>query len=423
MVVYPSSNETEYAVIGALVTDPKTHDLIFSKLTVDDFFNPECRKAFIGARELFEGKKVIDIVTMMDYMDAEALSNSALKCYISSVPYYIRVLKEKNVRRQFVDAGRKIMELAAGNSMGDIVELKSEIVGAVDIKIENEKRYAEMPEVVDNVMKEIENRMKNEDGRLKYGIPWLDKKTKGLWGGDIVILAARPSVGKSAFALDVSLHNAFKGFKVGFFNLEMTKETMTERLLANMSGVSGDLMREPKELSDDQWRKMSQASCDLANLKMYMIDDTYSIEGIEMKARMLMADKGIDLLVIDYLQLMESRRKFNNSNEKVTHISRRCKLLAKDLKIPVILLSQLNRDAANKEPDLSNLRESGAIEQDADVVIFLHDPHGAEYTEGQENSDEIYIILSKQRNGERGKKKKLKYIRTLSKFMEVDYGN
>lgn len=315
------------------------------------------------------------------------------------------------------------MELAAGNEVDDIVELKSEIVALVDVKIENEKRTEEMPEIVDKVMTEIENRMKNNDSRLKYGLPWLDKKTKGLWGGDIVILAARPSVGKSAFALMVALHNALRGFRVGFFNLEMTKETMTERLLANLSSVSGELMREPKDLADDQWRKMAKAGCELAGLKLYMVDDTYSIEGIELKTRQLMAEKGLDLLIIDYLQLMETRKKTSNSNEKVTYISRKCKLLAKDLKIPVIVLSQLNRDAASQEPDLSHLRESGAIEQDADVVIFLHDPCGNQYTEGQQSNDEIYVILSKQRNGERGKRKKVKYIRQLSKFIEVDYEN
>ena len=423
MVMYPSSIETEYAIIGAIASDPKTHNAIFSKLTADDFYNLECRNAFIGARGLYEAKKVIDIVTMSDFMELATLSDSVLKCLISSVPYYIRVLKEKNIRRQFIDAGRKIMERSAGNEVDDIVELKSEIVALVDVKMEDEKRTEEMPEIVDKVMTEIENRMKNNDSRLKYGLPWLDKKTKGLWGGDIVILAARPSVGKSAFALMVALHNALRGFRVGFFNLEMTKETRTERLLANLSSVSGELMREPKDLADDQWRKMAKAGCELAGLKLYMVDDTYSIEGIELKTRQLMAEKGLDLLIIDYLQLMETRKKTSNSNEKVTYISRKCKLLAKDLKIPVIVLSQLNRDAASQEPDLSHLRESGAIEQDADVVIFLHDPCGNQYTEGQQSNDEIYVILSKQRNGERGKRKKVKYIRQLSKFIEVDYEN
>ena len=166
------------------------------------------------------------------------------------------------------------MERSAGNEIDDIVELKSEIVALVDVKIEDEKRTEEMPEIVDKVMTEIENRMKNNDSRLKYGLPWLDKKTKGLWGGDIVILAARPSVGKSAFALMVALHNALRGFRVGFFNLEMTKETMTERLLANLSSVSGELMREPKDLADDQWRKMAKSVANLRAEICTMVDDT-----------------------------------------------------------------------------------------------------------------------------------------------------
>lgn len=422
MVIYPSSLETEQAIIGALVTDQKTHTAIFNSLTVDDFYNPECRKAFQGAKELQETKKVVDLVTLSEYADIQFLTDCAALCFISSVSHYIRTLQEKSIRRQFVDAGRRIMELAVGHEHDDIVELKSEIIGSVDIKIENEKRYIEMPEIVDNVFTSIENRMKNDDSRLKYGIPWLDRKTKGLWNGEIIVLAARPSVGKSAFALQVALTNALRGFKVGFFNLEMTKENMTERLLANLANVSGELLREPKQMADDQWRKLGNASSELSRLNMYMVDDAYSIEGIELKAKQIKAEKGIDLLIIDYLQLMDTRRKTNNANERVTHISRGCKLLSKGLGVPVVVLSQLNRNAANKEPVLSDLRESGAIEQDADVVVFLHDPHAGEYSENDSNNDEIKVILAKQRNGEKDVSKKIRYIRTLSKFMEVEYG-
>lgn len=422
MFVYPSSLETEQAIIGIMLTEQKTHDLIFNSLTMDEFYDRECRTLFIKARELYEQKKAIDLVTLSEYANAniEKLTNYATLGLPSMVSEYIRILRDKNIRRQFIDAGRRIIEMASGDEFDDIVELKSEIISRVDIKVENEKRYVEMPEIIDKVLSDIENRMKNEDSRLKYGIPWLDRKTKGLWNGDIVILAARPSVGKTAFALQVGVTNAFRGFKVAFFNLEMTKESMTERMLANTSKVPGDLLRDPKQMLEKHWEQLGKASCELARLNLFMVDDVYDIENIELKAKQIKADKGLDLLIIDYLQLMDTRRKCNNANERVTHLSRKCKLLAKDLKIPVIVLSQLNRDAANREPVLSDLRESGAIEQDADVVIFLHNPHAGEYADGDSNNDEIKIILAKQRNGETNVSKRIKYIRPISKFMEEE---
>lgn len=422
MFQYPSSLETEQAVIGVMLSDPKSHEIIFNSLTIDEFYDRGCRNLFIKARELYEREKPIDLITLSEYAntDIEKLADFATMGLPSMVPEYIRILREKNIRRQFIDAGRRIIELAAGDEIDDIVELKSEIISRVDIKVQDEKKYTDMPEIIDKVLTDIEKRMKNEDSRLKYGIPWLDRKTKGLWNGDIVILAARPSVGKTAFALQVGVTNAFRGFKVAFFNLEMTKESMTERMLANTSKVPGDLLRDPKQMLEKHWEQLCKASCELARLNMFMVDDVYDIENIELKAKQIKADKGLDLLIIDYLQLMDTRRKCNNTNERVTHLSRRCKLLAKDLNIPVIVLSQLNRDAANREPILSDLRESGAIEQDADVVIFLHNPHAEEYADGDSNNDEIKIILAKQRNGEANVSKRIKYIRPISKFMEEE---
>ena len=268
MFVYPSSLETEQAIIGIMLTEQKTHDLIFNTLTMDEFYDRECRNLFIKARELYEQKKAIDLVTLSEYANAniEKLTNYATLGLPSMVSEYIRILKDKNIRRQYIDAGKRIIEMASGGEFDDIVELKSEIISRVDIKVENEKRYVEMPEIIDKVLSDIENRMKNEDSRLKYGIPWLDRKTKGLWNGDIVILAARPSVGKTAFALQVGVTNAFRGFKVAFFNLEMTKESMTERMLANTSKVPGDLLRDPKQMLEKHWEQLGKASCELARL-------------------------------------------------------------------------------------------------------------------------------------------------------------
>jgi len=422
MFQYPSSLETEQAVIGVMLSDPKSHEIIFNSLTIDEFYDRGCRNLFIKARELYEREKPIDLITLSEYAntDIEKLADFATMGLPSMVSEYIRILKDKNIRRQYIDAGKRIIEMASGDEFDDIVELKSEIISRVDIKVENEKRYVEMPEIIDKVLSDIENRMKNEDSRLKYGIPWLDRKTKGLWNGDIVILAARPSVGKTAFALQVGVTNAFRGFKVAFFNLEMTKESMTERMLANTSKVPGDLLRDPKQMLEKHWEQLGKASCELARLNMFMVDDVYDIENIELKAKQIKADKGLDLLIIDYLQLMEARRKFQSTNERVAYLSRKCKLMAKQLGIPVIVLSQLHRDGANREPILSDLRDSGAIEQDADVVIFLYNPRTGEYSEIDSNNDEIKIILAKQRNGETNVSKRIKYIRPISKFMEEE---
>lgn len=422
MFQYPSSLETEQAVIGVMLSDPKTHDIIFNSLTIDEFYNRECRNLFIKARELYEQKKVIDLVSLCEYANAsiEELTEYATLGLPSVISEYIRILRNKNIRRQFIDAGRRIIEIAMGDEIDDIVELKSEIISKVDIKVEDEKKYTEMPEIIDKVLTDIEERMKNEDSRLKYGIPWLDRKTKGLWNGELVKIAARPSVGKTAFVSQVGVLNAFRGFKVAFFNLEMTKESVAERMLSNTSNIPGNYLRFPKQLTDKHLQQLGKAVSELTRLNMFLIDDLYSIEEIEMRAREIKAAKGLDLLIIDYLQLMEARRKFQSANERVAFLSRKCKLMAKQLGIPVIVLSQLNRDGANREPILSDLRDSGAIEQDADVVLFLHNPHTGEYSEIDNNDDEIRIILAKQRNGETNVSRKIKYIRPLFKFIEEE---
>lgn len=422
MFQYPSSLETEQAVIGVMLSDPKSHEIIFNSLTIDEFYDRGCRNLFIKARELYEREKPIDLITLSEYAntDIEKLADFATMGLPSMVPEYIRILREKNIRRQFIDAGRRIIELAAGDEIDDIVELKSEIISRVDIKVEDEKKYTDMPEIIDKVLTDIEKRMKNEDSRLKYGIPWLDRKTKGLWNGELVIIAARPSVGKTAFVSQIGVLNAFRKFKVVFFNLEMTKESMAERMLSNTSNVPGDFLRSPKQMMEKHWQQLGEAANELSKLNMFLIDDLYSIEEIEMRAKEIKAAKGLDLLIIDYLQLMEARRKFQSTNERVAYLSRKCKLMAKQLGIPVIVLSQLNRDGANREPILSDLRDSGAIEQDADVVIFLHNPRTGEYSEIDSNNDEIKIILAKQRNGETNVSKRIKYIRPISKFMEEE---
>jgi replicative DNA helicase len=423
MVIYPNNTEAEKAIIGALMADCKTHQQIFNGLTEEDFYSPECQNAFIAARNLYDSKKMVDVVAMSEFAELEFLTGCVMACYISSVPYYIRTLKEKTIRRQFIDAGRKIMELASGNEIADIVELKSEIVSSVDVKLQSETAFVEMPDVMECTFKNIEERMHKADQKLKYGLPWLDKHMRGLWDGELIIVGARPSVGKTAFALSTALFNGFRGFKIGFFNLEMTKEQMAERLLSNVATVSNDCLRNPVEMENEQWKKLGRASAELSRQNIYMVDDIYTIEGIEMKARMLKASKGLDIVFIDYLQLMTTRHKTNNTNDKVAHMSRQCKILAKELKIPVVLLSQLNRNANGKRPSLDELRDSGAIEQDADVVLFLHDPNYGKYQEAADQSSDIEIMIAKQRQGQRDIFNTFKYLKTVNKFLEGDYGN
>jgi len=421
----PSSYEIEEAILGALIMDPPLQDHILTEILTEDFYTPFTRSIFESILSLKETRKSIDFSTVMDAsgVGVDDMVRICQNFLSASIPTYIRTLKGKTVRRKYVQAAKDIYSLAIGKDYPDEVELKSAILSKVDIQCYHENRLQTMPDIAERVLSNIEKRMNNEDSMLKYGLPWLDKKTGGLWPGEVVIVAARPSIGKSSFASHVAIFNAFRKFRILFFNMEMSIDNMAERVLSNMSGVSGDHFKTPKLMPSEMWKRIGVSASDMAKLPVTLIDDIYTIEAVTMRAKSIKASKGLDCIIIDYLQQMDTRKRTNSTNEKVSLMSRACKIMAKDLNIPVMVLSQLSRSGDKKEPSLTDLRDSGAIEQDADTVLFLHDPKAGNYKDGEESNEaDIDIIVAKQRNGRRDMKHSFRYIKTNQRWQEVIYG-
>ena len=245
--------------------------------------------------------------------------------------------------------------------------------------------------------------------------------TSGFQKGDLIVIASRPSMGKTALSLSLAAHAAEEKFSVGFFSLEMSAEQLTLRLLSMKAGIAHHNIRNAN-ISSDEWLELTNVAAQLAGMKLF-IDDTamLSIMDLRAKARKLKNEHGLDLLVIDYLQLLRSTKRHENRHQEVSEISRSLKALAKELEIPIIALSQLSRavdSRVDKRPILSDLRESGAIEQDADLIMFLY--RDVVYNQDTENPALSELILGKQRNGPTGTIY-MNFLRELTKFEETEY--
>jgi replicative DNA helicase len=386
----PNDIDSEKSVLGAVLIDSSAINNVAEILRQEHFYKKEHSLIFQSMLELFEKRNPIDVVTLKDHLTKKGIlkeigGGEYLAELLNSVPtsayseHYANIVKSSYVKRKLIEVASRSVETAFENT-GEIQELIDNIESSIfALASEYQHRdFIPMKEILVESFEKLEEFLKT--GKTNRGIPTgfsaLDNKLAGLHKSNLVILAARPGVGKTTFALNIALHAALKEKKpVGFFSLEMSKEELVDRLLVGHADIDAWRLKTGK-LSDEDTKKLVSAMGELSEAQIY-IDDTPGLSILEMrtKARKLKAEKGLDLLVVDYLQLANGGKRFESRVQEVSYISQGLKNLARELQIPVLSLSQLSRaveQRGDKKPQLADLRESGAIEQDADVVMFIY---------------------------------------------------
>jgi len=412
----PNNLDAERSVLGAILLDNNTLNTAIENLRPEDFFLDQHRRVFTQMIALGENQQAIDLVTLTEEMhrkgDLEASGGAPYLASladgmprVSNVEHYARIVKEKAMLRNLIHATHNIQQRAfEGEDGADTILDNAE--SSIFALAEDRVKVGLVPikEVVRDNFERLERIFK--EGKSITGISTgygeLDKLLSGLQPSELLILAARPSQGKTALALNLAENIAIRaGEPVAIFSLEMSKESLLQRMVASVAQIDAHKFR-TGHLTRDDWRSMTEALGQISAAPLW-IDDAGSISVLEIgaKARRLMRDKGLKLLIVDYLQLITARGRFSSRQEEVSSISRGLKGLAKELKIPVLVLSQLTRAPERDErgPQLSDLRESGAIEQDADVVMFIYRPHFFKVGAAPEERDQTDLLIAKQRNG------------------------
>jgi replicative DNA helicase len=415
----PQNLEAEQSVLGGILIENQAINKVMEILTPDDFYRDGHRKIYGALIDLSERDEPADLITMTnelrkkDQLDAIG-GASYLASLIDSVPtaanieYYARIVREKAVLRKLIETSTEIITQSY-QDRGDVENFLDEAERAIFEISERRVRPAfySIREVVKDSLDTISKLYEKKE--LITGIPSgfkdLDKMTAGFQPSDLIIVAGRPSMGKTAFCLNVAQYAAIeRKTPVAIFSLEMSKEQLVIRMLCSQSQVEGTRLR-TGFLHESDWTKLTLAAGTLYEAPIF-IDDTAALSVLELraKARRLKADHRLGLLVIDYLQLMKGRARVESRQQEISEISRSLKALAKELNIPIIAVSQLSRkteERTGNRPQLSDLRESGAIEQDADVILFLF--REEIYNRQEENQGKAELIIGKQRNGPIGK--------------------
>ena len=417
----PQNLEAEISVLGAVLQDPGALLKAMEVLRPEDFYKEAHRKIFRGCVDLFERNEPVDLVTLAnELMRRKQLDEvggaSQLSALVDAVPtaanvaYHARVVKDKAVLNALIEKATAVVSKAYADSE-DTDQLldwaEQQIFEISQDKIS--RTFAPVKSILKGTFQLIEklyDRKSHVTG-VPTGFADFDRLTSGLQAAELIVVAGRPSMGKTSFCLNIAQQAAIReSIAVAIFSLEMSKEQLVQRMLCSEASVDSHRLR-TGYLSDTDWPKLTTAAGRLSEAPIY-IDDTPGISLLEMraKARRLKAERGLGLVIIDYLQLVSGRARAENRQQEISEISRGLKAMAKDLNVPVVALSQLSRAVESRDPprpQLSDLRESGAIEQDADVVTFLYRPafyrkrKGEETDEPEDNTTEI--IIGKQRNG------------------------
>ncbi|MDP5039005.1 MAG: replicative DNA helicase [Candidatus Gracilibacteria bacterium] len=433
----PHSIEAEQSVLGSLLIDKDGFLVISDMLLKDDFYDDKNSKIYEIMQELYSKNKPIDIITVKDRLqDRGFLEEIGGLNYIielteivptsSNIFEYAQIVKNKAVNRKLIKAGNEII-LNGYNEEKNITELlefsEKSLFGVTQVFIKN--KLVHISDILDSRFQEFaevhENPESVKNHRLYTGFKNLDNTLGGLKGGDMVILAARPSMGKTAFSLSLAQNIGFNGKNVAIFSLEMSKEQLTDRLISSSIGINSWKLAKG-ELADDEFAKLGEAMEKLSQANIF-IDDSAggSLTDLKSKSRRLKMESGLDLIVIDYLQLMSNGNSMNRVQE-ISEISRGIKSLARELDVPIIALSQLSRAVEtrmDKKPILSDLRESGSIEQDADIVMMLYrEEYYDEFTDKKGVTD---IAIRKNRNGPVGTVE-LMFNKSNQQFYEIETG-
>lgn len=416
--ILPHSVEAEQSVLGSVLLDRDAMVTVSDIVQEDDFYKEVHREIFHCMIQLYQKNEPIDLITLTEELKKRGtiemvggytyVTNlSMAPDFTKHVSKYAAIVKEKSTLRKLIQAGTGIIQTAHSSELeiNDILEVAEKSIFDIS-QSKNHRSMTGIHEVIMSAYGILEDIYRNK-GKLtgvSSGFIDLDYKTNGLQKTDLILIAARPSMGKTAFSLNIAHNAALKGnFHVALFSLEMSKEQLIQRMIAAESRVELNKLKNGN-LNEEEWPRVIQAMDVLSKTNIY-IDDTPGINMVELrsKCRRLKMDKGLDLVLIDYLQLMESDSKSENRQQEISKISRSLKILAKELNCPVIALSQLSRapeQRSDHRPMLSDLRESGAIEQDADMVMFLY--RDEYYNEESEDKNVAEVIIAKHRNGEVG---------------------
>jgi replicative DNA helicase len=436
----PHSDEAERSILGAVLLDNQQFERAHILLNHSAFYSPRHQKIYRAFEHLYELSTAMDVVTLRQELErAGCLEEIGGPAYLAellegvprsaNIEHYARIVREKSILRELIRCSQGILDnaLRGARSADEILDGAEKAIFQV---AEQRMRSGFVPLSVTaeeslQAIEELTKRQQMITG-VATGFPELDEKTAGLQPGDLIILAARPAMGKTSLALNIASHAALMhGKTVGVFSLEMSHQQLFFRLLCGEGQVNAHHLRTGR-VGAEEWQRIIQVYGKLSQAPVY-IDDTPGVGVLEMRAksRRLKRERGLDLLIVDYLQLMRGRGRVESRQQEISEISRSLKELAKELNVPLVALSQLSRApeqrTGDRRPQLSDLRESGAIEQDADVVLFLFREE-VYRKDDPELRGKAELILGKQRNGPTGVIS-LNFIRDYTRFVNPAYEN
>lgn len=438
--VPPHSIEAEQSVLGGLMLNNEAWLKVIDILGAEDFYRLEHRLLFEAMDLLWRDNKPIDAVTLSgalaDSGHLDRIGGGAFLADLaentpgaSNVSAYARIVRERSTRRQLIRAGQRIADSGFepnGHSSDQLLDqAESEVFGIAERRLENEGPQPVTP-MLDEAAKEVERLWKNKGQLpgLSSGFKPLDENTAGFKNSDLIVIAGRPAMGKTALALNIVEHAVMEYDRPSLiFSMEMPAEQLVLRLLSSLARIDQSKMQ-IGELADHDWDSFASAVALLRNKPLY-IDDTPALTPANLRARVRRAAREVDgslgLIAVDYLQLMRpDNTRLDNRTQEISEISRALKAVAKEMKCPLLALSQLNREVdkrPNKRPMMSDLRDSGAIEQDADLILFIY--RDEVYNEESLDKGIAEVIIGKQRNGVSGKTIRLSFLGSLTKFEEL----
>lgn len=431
----PCNLEAEKSVLGAILLNDTCFNMVEESLQAQDFYVPAHQIIFKHMLTLARANKRIDLITLQDLLQKEnelvAIGDVAYLIELQeNIPalgmleQHAHIIRAKAVLRNLISSSVDIITSCYNQNEIELDAVIDEAEKKIFQIIHNrtKQNFVQLNIWLKRTFQHLSSIKSSSKGVTGVATQFkhLDRMTSGFQPGDLIILAARPSMGKTSFALNVAMNAARQGYGVGVFSLEMAAEQLTLRLLSTESGIDHQKIRNAT-ISGEEWIAITHVAAELGDMQLF-IDDTAGINIMELraKARQLKSKYNIGMLVVDYLQLLHSSRRHENRHQEVSEISRFLKALAKELNVPVIALSQLSRavdSRIDKRPLLSDLRESGAIEQDADVIMFLY--RDIVYNNETEHPDMAELIIGKQRNGPTGMVP-LRFVRELTKFEDSE---
>jgi replicative DNA helicase len=416
----PQNIDAEQSVLGGILLENEAINKVAEVITEEDFYRESHRKIFLGMLELFGKNEPVDLITLTDVLKKrnhlEDVGGAAYLASLvdniataSNIAYYAKIVREKSILRRLINSATEIVTKGYEDSeeVEDLLDQAERSIFEITGK-QIRPSFFDLKTVLKESLKTVERLYEKKE--FVTGVPTgfveIDRLTAGLQRSDLIIVAGRPSMGKTAFCLNIAQYAAIEAnIPVALFSLEMSKEQIALRMICSEGRVDAHRLRRGF-LEKEDWQKLIRA-IDVLSQAPIFIDDTPALTALEMraKARRLKAEHNLGLIILDYLQLMRGRGGSDNREQEISDISRSLKALAKELNLPIVALSQLNRrveDRPNKRPQLADLRESGAIEQDADVIAFIYRDELYNRSEENPNKGIAEILIGKQRNGPTG---------------------